>query len=405
MQIKKLAGIALAVAAAFATFSCRTQHSAQQPALEVGAQVQDIDAHEPPPDPAYPAIELELGAGDDVEEVVEAAVRGMVMDSLRTPEMPALLPPLLTFDKGIYVKGATNGWRLQRVRINYPDYPWAALINDNQPHVDSLVEHLWIECTELGASKWGIRVYKDDGSVWRFIVVRNVRSEHGFYGSARGDLTIEDAWFEQCGAQAVQVRHTLNRADPDWALPRVIRLERVTAIECGQPKGAGRAGFGISIKDQGPLSDVFLRTLFVRTIEQTDVRQSFDSFGGVCVEYCRTLDWRGGWVEMKNPDRPSIQLYDYARQQPRHTGPENIRMRGVHVRLGGNIAVRLGDGETIEISQCSGTGRILVYVWDAASGKWKLDNSQSRPITQGMRWRRVSFRHVPGGRSSLLQAA
>jgi hypothetical protein len=287
----------------------------------------------------------------------------------------------------------THGNVIEKVHVTYQGY-WAAVIDHNKPSTRDVMRDVRIEClpprtpTDTNTmSKWGVRRYKVSGIRER-LHVSGVWKEHAAYESP-GDagLTYQDCFFEDCGAQGLQARHTGNRADPSWNMPRAIMLRRVACSECGQARGVGRAGFSVSIKDMGPLTDVTFEDLRVRTIKQSAVKVSgnkvYDSFGAVCVEYCRSLHWHGGYVEMRNPDRSPVQLFDFGRNEARRTGPDFIELRRVHIANGGNIAVRKC-GSRIDIRNCTGDGRVLVYDWNGSA--WKL--AESHPIAGGYTWSR-----------------
>jgi hypothetical protein len=291
--------------------------------------------------------------------------------------------------------GPQHSYTLENTHVKYQGY-WAAVIDYNHPHTRDVMRDMRIECLPPSSptdsntmSKWGVRRYKITGIRER-LWISGVWKEHCIYESpGDGNLVYRDLYLEDAGAQALQIRHTGNRNDPMWNVARKITIEDVRSAECGLERGAGRAGFSISVKDMGPLSDVVIRDLAVRTINQTAVKiynnNVYDSFGAVCVEFCNSLDWRGGYVAMKNPDRTPVQLFDYSRKSARDTGPKHIKIRGVHMDLGNNISVRKC-GESIDIKQCTGSGNILVYNWNGSD--WKLSPTESRPIVQGLVWNR-----------------
>lgn len=304
---------------------------------------------------------------------------------------PTIRPPLVQNTGGIkLINAPTDGHKIERVSVTYRGY-WAAVVDYNHPSINDVMRDVTITCLPPSPlddtnqqSKWGVRRYKVQG-IRRRVHVRGVWKEHAFYESPYiGELVYADCFLEDCGAQAIQVRHTQNRADPLWHERRTIRLNKVRASECGQARGVGRAGFSISIKDMGPKSHVEFRDLRVRTINQDAVvvknGQARDSFGGVCVEYCKSLVWEGGYVGMRNPDRQPIQLFDFGRGDNATAGPENITIHDLHLDYGGNLLVCKG-AKTVDIRNCTGDGRIQVMEWNGT--KWVA--VQYIPIANGMR--------------------
>lgn len=339
-----------------------------------------------------PAVETEEHYPDE-ELVSEASVMSMMSTPAWVPtwQPPQLDTPtkLLTQNKSYMIKGATNGLVFEDTQLTYTGNWGAWMTYDGEPHTRTRIEDFRLICAYNPAdrntwAKWGFRDYEMEG-LYRRVWVSGVYWEHGQYTCPRGSISWVDCFYNDCGAQGIQVRHNLNRADPEWSRPRLLRMTGVTTLECGQVRGAGRAGFSVSVKDMGPETDVVMTNIAVRTVEQRNVRTSgslvYHSFGGICVEYCRNLTISDSWVELLQPDRPAIQLYDFSRKQPTKTGPENIDLTRTHVANGAHIAVRKGDGKRINIQNCTGTGRILVYNWNGSD--WKLNQTESRPIASG----------------------
>jgi hypothetical protein len=303
---------------------------------------------------------------------------------------PTLRPELESFTSIKLPNAPTDGHKIERTTVDYLGY-WAAVIDYNHPSINDLMRDVRIICRPPNPvddtnqqSKWGVRRYKVQG-IRRRLWVSGVWKEHAIYESPYiGDLVYADCYLEDCGAQAIQVRHTDNRADPLWNERRRIVLNKVRAAECGQARGVGRAGFSISIKDMGPKSSVEFRDLRVRTINQNAVvvknNKQFDSFGGVCVEYCKSFGWQGGYVGMRNPDRQPVQLFDFGRGDNATAGPEHIVINGAHIDYGGNILVCKG-AKTVDIRRCKGDGRIQVMEWNGT--KWVA--VEFIPIANGMR--------------------
>lgn len=303
---------------------------------------------------------------------------------------PKLKGPLKA-SGAITIPKGTKNFELRKTHIRYQGY-WAALIDHNEPHDNDVLEDVRIECLPpssptdtLTMSKWGIRRYKCAG-VRRRVHVSGAWWEHGDYESTGdGDLTYEDCLFENCGAQGLQLRHTGNRADLLWYAPRTLRFTKVRISECGQARGVGRAGFSFTIFDQGPLTDVRIRGLNVRTkdagVVVTKNGRPYNSFGGALVGYCRTLAWNGGYVGMLNPDRNPVQLYQPEIKDARTSGPENIEIAGVHLDYGNNLAITKHH-DTVDIRRMKGDGRILVYE-RVSPTKWAL--VENVPLANGYR--------------------
>ena len=343
--------------------------------------------HEEPPPFDFPVDELETEATDTPQSIARAMAATPAW--LPVWEPPTLREPTKILGSFTSPKAGANGLRLERARINYTGY-WGAWVSFNQPHTRTLIRDVEVNCINgsdtTTQSKWAFRPYKLGGLLER-VVIRGPYWEHCLYSSTLGNLTISNCWFEDAGAQGIQLRHNGNRADPLWNAARQIVLRDVYVSECGQKRGIGRAGSSISIKDQGPLTDVVFDKVAVRTINQTAVKvqngKTFDSFGGVCVEYCASFTWTDGWVQMRNPDRPAVQLFDFVRKEPERTGPWIIDIEGLHLDSG-ILAVRVGDGERIDIRDCTGNGWIQCYRWNGTD--WKLDQSMTAPIGQGLFW-------------------
>lgn len=305
---------------------------------------------------------------------------------------------------GLYLPGALSNHQLEGIAFELYDsttpagkpYPIrAGVIHDvDAMHAGGSMRDLLLDCpVHPNGAHWGGRCYglSESASGEPFLVERVVAKgfdlEHGFYNAhALGAVIYRDCAALDCGAQGLQVRLTGNRQDPRWANSRSIVVERFLVLECGRKSGAGRAGFGISIKDQGPNTSVYLRDVFVRTEKQSKVAKRSDgtwadSFGGLCVEFCAQLEVHGGYVGMRNPDRPAVQLFDYANKGATSTGPKRIEIHGLEVDFAGDIAVREGDGESCVIADCKGAGAILVQR-RGTDGKWRTHHSV--PIAEGL---------------------
>lgn len=307
--------------------------------------------------------------------------------------MPPLPRPLIHGESGpIYIKESLKGAPmtghvLSNLRVTATDTSWAAVIDNNVPHHDDDMHDL--EIVGVGDNKWGVRRYKVTGSRKR-VVVRNITKEHAFYESpGEGTLLYEDCAGINIGAQFIQIRHTGNRTDPMWNLNRLVHIRNCQAREVGLASGAGRAGFAVSVKDMGPHSDVVIQGVWIRTIKQTAVKVyngvTYNSFGAICVEYCRSLLLENFHIEMRPPsDRDAIQLYDY-KTAPTMNGPDKIVVRRGEILRGGNMSVRVGDGSSIDIGKIQGDGWIKVHEKDHA-GVWRHSKAQSKRLTEGFKW-------------------
>lgn len=236
-------------------------------------------------------------------------------------------------------------------------------------------------------TKWFLRIYLDELDAGAdpdelVLEILNVRGEdptgpddaltllmeHHFYSSyGKGRHRIEGLSGRNINAQLAQFRHTKNRADPKWRDERTVEFLRTHGKEVGRRKGKGRAAFALSLKDAGPKSDFDVRDTFLETIEQTAVAKrsdgtQADSFGAICVEYCRYLLLQDGYVNFKNPRGHAVQLYDFANKASGQTGPEEIEHLDYTYGHGNGIAVRV-DATTrgINIQRCAGSGTISVY--------------------------------------------
>lgn len=308
---------------------------------------------------------------------------------------PSFAPPKfkgpLKPSGAIFIPKGTKNYELRKTHIRYQGY-WAALIDHNEPHDNDVLEDVRIEClppttpTDKDTmSDWAERRYKVAG-VRRRLHASGAWMEHGSYlSTGAGDLTYEDCLFEDCGAQGIQLRHTGNRNDPMWHLPRTLRFTNVRVSECGQARGVGRAGFSFTVFDQGPFTEVRIRRLNVRTKDAGVVvvknGRPYNSFGGVLVGYCRTLMWNGGYVGMLNPDRNPVQLYQPEIKDARTSGPEHIEIAGVHLDYGNNLAITRHH-DTVDIRRMKGDGRILVYE-RVSPTKWAL--AENVPLANGYR--------------------
>lgn len=285
---------------------------------------------------------------------------------------------------GIYVKGATDARTIDGVRIEMgASQGRAGIMHDNAWHTHDVLE----DCHILDARMWGTRRYGLSDSRTERVLVENGQKEHGFYDEVWGGYNeYIDCTAIKSPAQGFQWRLTNNRADSHWILPKTLNLVRCTVIECGRPAGMGRASFNVSVFELGPQSDVFIDDILINSTKQNRIVKRSDgtwadSVGGLFVGYCRRLFMVGGEITCKNSWKEAVQLFDFSNKAPTRTGPDDILIQRLHVGLGGNIAVREGDGMCVTIAGCTGTGKIKVYRY-GADGAWRLHRSV--PITQGI---------------------
>jgi hypothetical protein len=211
--------------------------------------------------------------------------------------------------------------------------------------------------------------------------------EHAIYDEIESGIAV----YESCSgknipAQLLQIRLAGNRSDPKWTNARQIIVNSIHGDEVGQLRGAGRAAFAVSIKDSGPNGIVELRDPFLRTIQQTNVAKRSDgtwadSFAAVCIEYCKSLTWTGGYIGYKNPKMTSVQLFDFANKSNKQTGPEEISIDGVTFDHNNGICLRLDDTtKKVDIRNCTGSGEITIFkmATDGVYRVWK-----KVPLSQG----------------------
>ena len=286
---------------------------------------------------------------------------------------------------GLYVKGHTNGFQLVGTAIVVDGNGRSGVIYDiGTKHDNDVTSNCYVRIKpRINKTKWGFRRYEMSGYTEE-TVVDNPGMEHGFYDSHRGTYTYRNCAARYCGAQGFQARLSGNRGDPDWSNTKTLSYIGCTTLECGQERGGGRAGFSISIKDQGPNTDVVIDDCYIRTIFQTATKvyngKTYDSFGALCVEYCKSLTLTNTYIEMKNPDRDVVQLFDYANKAVTKTGPARIDIDGLEIERGGNLVLR-EEGASVRIANCIGTGFIKIMRRDAG-GTWRLNRTV--PLAQGL---------------------
>lgn len=300
---------------------------------------------------------------------------------------------------GIYQAGSVEGLTVRGVKITLadgvnaagnPTYARAGIITDmDSPHRGYVLQSVIVHAQGDNHSDWGIRRHRLFGPcLTQTVHVSNIgRGDgHAIYDELHaGKHTYEDLVLQNCAANALQTRLKDNRSDSHWADQRELVVDGLQSIECGQLRGAGRAGFAVSIKDSGPATSVLLRRMLVQSVKQRRVAKKSDgtfadSFGGVCVEFCARLELDSCIVDYFNPYSEAVQLFDFSNKAARNTGPASFLVRNVDVRRGRNINIRAGDGPgPYRIDGCKGTGKIQVFEY--TGGTWR--KTKSLPITGG----------------------
>lgn len=328
--------------------------------------------------------------------------------------MPSLspLPPkqlvLAPYDApGYYWKAAqsTGGKTLENVELVVRGGR-AGIINDDVPGNGPItLRNLKIRMAagQIAHSEWGMRLYFGDDEE-QDNVIEDVEvidesvpggpsfmDEHAFYSNyGRGNIRALRFTAKNIPAQGWQMRHTKNRADPDWASERIVELGKFQFVECGQLRGAGRAGFSLSLKDAGPRSILLVRGIEIECTQQRAVvkdssGQWRDSFGAVCIEYAQHVEIDDLYIRHRNPDRPLVQAFDSGRTGKKQAAIKTLIVRRGEV-IGGDFAVRVGPGvQRIEIPPLRGNGKIPVWVWDDAKNAWT--KKRSYPAADGFKYR------------------
>mgnify|MGYP000721070642 CR=1 FL=1 len=308
------------------------------------------------------------------------------------------------------VAGGTNDIRLAGEEL-FMQGGRAGTITDEPPALYDRFEK--VDClTRMGpsdqplnwkySSLWVDRIHGLKDS--KFVRVRGVdltppddptlsyNKEHDKYlEHAEGELLLEDCSSLNMAAQALQIRLKYNAADYRWARPRHLIINRYNAQECGQKRGAGRAGFSISLKDYGPNGEIDAYDLFIRTVKQRQVSYKtinkqvvwYDSFGGLCVEFAKRVNLQRGYIEMKNPNRHGVQFFNDLSGLTNPTGcaPLDLTVHDYEFANGLHCAVRIErDTQKIDIRRCKGNGLLKVFRM-GADGVYRMT---SVPITQGL---------------------
>lgn len=305
------------------------------------------------------------------------------------PPLPAYPVALAPFDVPFaYWKAAQSllGKTLENARILLRGGR-AGIINDDvSTNGPILIRNVRLEigAGENEHTEWGFRLYFGTGGTIENVEIVDLSTasgpsymdEHADYTNfGRGNILIRGFSATNIPAQAIQLRHTKNRADPNWKLPRLVTLEEIRAKECGQKRGAGRAGFTVSIKDAGPESVIHVRRMEIECVEQRGVvknsaGQICDSFGALCIEYAQHVEIDELYINHRKPDKNLVQLYDQARTTVKQSASHFQRIKRNEI-VGGNLAVRINGGvKLVEVAKGTGNGLILVHVWDRAQKRY-----------------------------------
>lgn len=296
--------------------------------------------------------------------------------------------------------GPYNGITLERTHIKLRGGR-VGLHNDRKPgYGPTTFRDLLLETGkgEAETSDWLARYYVDLGILMERVRCVDVtrpkqptllRDGHAIYlGYGIGLHLFKDLSFRNIPANALQLRHEFNRSDPLWKLAREIRVDGFHARECGQKRGAGRAGFALSVKDCGPNSTVSLSRIDIENVRQEDVRQSgkihYDSFGAICVEHTKEVVLEECYVKHKKPDRSLVQYYDMA-NNTETSGPKNVFQLD-HVELhGGQVDIRMEQGlERVEVLPFEGTADIAIRKRDKL-GTWRVVRRYT--AKEGFKWK------------------
>lgn len=337
---------------------------------DIDIQIPGVDYSEPAPEAATEPISIMAAAGRQPPPFV----------------IPRPTNVVTTVDKdALYLRGSTQDTVTSDTLFEVAGLGRACIITDMPPasHQNWRIQ----KCVLKGARMWGARWYRnwtatlaaDEWSGFEDVFIDDIEMEHGAYGHpGKGRFVVRRVRIRDCGAQALQLRLTAKptSSDPDWNVAREIVLDDLQALECGQLRGAGRAGFSVSIKAMGPQTHITLRNVFIQTVNQQGVKvyngKTYDSFGALCVEHCGTLTIEGGYIDMRNPDRKAIQLFDHAWKGKEGGAPGDVFIDSLEL---GNedIIVRADDTNRISITNPKGSGRLWLQRW--VNGAWKTDST------------------------------
>lgn len=307
---------------------------------------------------------------------------------------------------GLYLRATPNTFSVVDTTINMHGGR-AGIITDMEPqpaYLSPVMRNVVINILDGQGHQtlWGVRRHKLRSPVCEHVWVYDKTpegatlqttwmKEHAFYDEIEsGDATYRRCYAENIPAQFIQVRLAGNRKDPMWANKRGIVIEDCWAYEVGQLRGAGRAGFAISVKDSGPEGEVLIADTVLETVKQRAVKKTSsgvmaDSFGAICVEYAKSCIIERCEINYRNPANHAVQLYDFANKAKGKTGPQEIVVQDCDLAPGNNIALRI-DATTkrVEVAGCKGQGQIIVYKMNA-SGIYGV--ARRIPIATGFKYR------------------
>ena len=319
------------------------------------------------------------------------------------PQEPLVVMNAATDRDGIYWKGAQpNNCFLSNAHI-IMNGGRAGLISDMSPVFTNPILRDVLITVKKGdkmTTMWGVRRHQlRNPQTIRVRVVDTTRpalfatsgitymKEHAIYDEIEsGEALYEGCSGDNIPAQLLQIRLAGNRSDPKWANPRHIVVTDIHGNEIGQKRGLARAAFAVSIKDSGPNGSVELKDPFLKTVQQTQVAKRSDgtwadSFAAVCIEYCKSLNWTGGYIGYKNPKMIAVQLFDFANKGAGQTGPEEIVIDGLTLDHNNGITLRLDNTtKKVDIRNCVGTGDITIFKM-ASDGVYRV--WKKVPVAQG----------------------
>ena len=307
---------------------------------------------------------------------------------------------------GLYLRATPNTFSVVDTTINMHGGR-AGIITDMEPQPAYLAPVMRsVEINVMDGhghqTLWGIRRHKLRSPLCESIEVTDYTpaeatlqttwmKEHAFYDEIEsGDAVYRNRRAFNIPAQFIQIRLAGNRKDVMWPNRRAILIEKCEGWEVGQLRGAGRAGFAISVKDSGPEGEVVIAGTALETINQRAVKKTSggvmaDSFGAICVEYAKTCLIERCEINYRNPANHAIQLYDFANKAKGKTGPEEIVVQDCTLAPGNNIALRIeASTKRVEVAGCKGQGQIIVYKMNA-SGIYGV--ARRIPIASGFKYR------------------
>lgn len=307
---------------------------------------------------------------------------------------------------GLYLRATPNTFTVVDTTINMHGGR-AGIITDMEPqpaYLSPVIRNVVINILDGQGHQtlWAIRRHKQ-----RSPLIENVEvidhtpegatlqttwmKEHAGYDEIEsGDAVYRRFIARNIPAQHIQTRLAGNRKDVMWPNKRAIIIESCEGYEIGQLRGAGRAGFAISVKDSGPEGEVLITDTVLETVKQRAVKKTSggvmaDSFGAICVEYAKSCVIERCEINYRNPANHAIQLYDFANKAKGKTGPQEIVVQDCTLAPGNNIALRIeATTKRVEVAGCKGQGQIIVYKMNA-SGIYGV--ARRIPIASGFKYR------------------